>query len=82
MTTLSLRRLWTMYKRTAIGGRPGSLKRDREQVLVQNAHYGGGRLHAREEPILAACFLAAYASAPASRPANGNARYAPAPLRL
>jgi hypothetical protein len=43
MTTLSLRRLWTIYKRTAMGGGRGPLKRDPEQVLVQNAFYCGAR---------------------------------------
>jgi hypothetical protein len=42
MTTLSLRRLWTLYKRTALR-REGPLKRDPEQALVQNAFYCGAR---------------------------------------
>ncbi len=43
MTTLSLRRLWTMYKRTVMGGGLGPLQRDPEQVLLQNAFYCGAR---------------------------------------
>jgi hypothetical protein len=43
MTTLSLRRLWTLYKQTALRRELGPIKRDPEQVLLQNAFYCGAR---------------------------------------
>ncbi len=40
MTALSLRRLWTIYKRTALAGGTGN---ERDAVLLQAAFYSGAR---------------------------------------
>jgi hypothetical protein len=41
MPKLSVRRLWTMYKRVVMQEGLGRTKRDKVQVLTQNAFYSG-----------------------------------------
>ena len=41
MSTLSIRRYWTMYKDTVLREGLGRTRRDRVQVLAQNAFYSG-----------------------------------------
>ncbi len=55
----------------ACNGRPDAAFQQTNAVGIRN--YGRSR-----SSILAACFLAAYASTPGGRPPNGNARYSPA----